>query len=186
MREQSIVNLASVVIALAALVFSIVTFNRQQARAEKQQARAEKLAVDSVKPLLWIQSQKYTDMKSIQIRNYGLGPAIIKVARFERGQNVTNNIVELFNHLSFTDDLPAQRVRWETFVDLPSKRAIPPGGDIPLIRQSLKNLRSQGMEEEAGLELLRRFQRVKEDIRVHIEYVDVFGDEMEPLDFTLG
>ena len=49
--------IASVIIALAALIFSIVSFSRQQDQADKQQARAEKLTVDSVKPLLWIQGR---------------------------------------------------------------------------------------------------------------------------------
>lgn len=69
---------------LAALIFSIVSFSRQQDRADKQQARAEKLTVDSVKPLLWIQGQNYIDLKSVQLRNHGLGPAIIKLARFDK------------------------------------------------------------------------------------------------------
>jgi hypothetical protein len=52
MDEQSLMAIASVIIALAALIFSIVSFSRQQDRADKQQARPEKLTVDSVKPLL--------------------------------------------------------------------------------------------------------------------------------------
>lgn len=185
MREQSIVSLASVVIALCALIFSIVSFNRQQARAEQQQTRSEKLSVDSVKPLLWLQCQSYTDIKSIQIRNYGLGPAVIKEARFTRGQNSTDNIVDLFNHLSFTETSPPQRIRWETFINLPPRRAIPPQGDISLIKQSLNNLRSQGLEEGTALERLRRIQRERRGINAHIEYLDIFGNEMEPLDLTL-
>ena len=57
MDEQSSMAIASVIIALAALIFSIVSFSRQQDQADKQQARAEKLTVDSVKPLLWIQGR---------------------------------------------------------------------------------------------------------------------------------
>lgn len=46
--------------------------------------------------------------------------------------------------------------------------------------------RSQDISEEAGLELLRRIQREKKGIKVHIEYLDIFGNEMEPVEFAFS
>lgn len=170
--------LGSAVIALAALIFSIVSFNRQQARAERQQARAEKLAMDSVKPLLWIQSQVYTDVKSIRLRNHGLGPAVIKSARFEKeGCQPTDSIVKLFDQLS--------NAAWVTYVNLPKGRVVAAQSDISLVKQTLQHLRGQGIEEKNALALLRRFQSGKKGIKVYIEYYDIFGNEMEPLKDTL-
>lgn len=183
---QSIAALASVVVAVVALIFSVVSFNRQQARAEQQQLRAEKLAIDSVKPLLWMQGRNYNNMKSIQLRNYGLGPAVIKLARFQKNQHDTNDMVELFAHLSTAVDLNIRDVSWVTFVDLPSKRVLPPNCDVTLMEQSLDNLREQGVSEQAGLELLRRIQKEKKGIKVYIEYLDTFGNEMEPVDFVFS
>jgi len=166
--------LASAVIALAALVFSIVSFNRQQVRAEQQQARAEKLTMDSVKPLLWIQSQIYADAKSIRLRNHGLGPAIIKSARFEKeGHQSSDNLVELFSRLS--------NVAWATYVNLPKGRVVAAQTDISLVKQTLEHLLGQGIDEESSLDILRRFQDEKRGIKVYIEYSDIFGNEMEPL-----
>jgi hypothetical protein len=171
--------LASAIIALAALAFSIVSFNRQQVRADRQQARAEKLAMDSVKPLLWIQSQVYADLKSIRLRNHGLGPAVIKSARFEKeGHEPTNSIVKLFSQLS--------NVAWVTYVNLPKGRVVATQSDISLVKQTLEHLRGQGVEQKDALAILRRIQNEKKGIKVYIEYYDIFGNEMEPLEETLN
>lgn len=133
----------------------------------------------SVKPFLLIRSQAYEDLKSIRLTNYGLGPAIIKSALFEKpGSPPTNRIVDLFDHLRKAE--PRWR-RWERFVNLPPDRAIPAEGEVLLIRQSLEHLRNQGIEEEAGLRLLSDWQREKKGIEVYIEYEDIFGREMKPL-----
>jgi hypothetical protein len=178
MNADTYSALASAVIALAALIFSIVSFSRQQVRAERQQARAEKLAMDSVKPLLWVQSQVYLDVKSIRLRNHGLGPAVIKSARFEKeGHQPTNNIVNLFEQPS--------TVAWVTYANLPKGRVVAAQSDISLVKQTLEHLRDQGIEERNALTLLHQFQDEKKGIKVHIEYYDIFGNEMEPLEDTL-
>jgi hypothetical protein len=84
------ISICSAIIALAALMFSIVSFKHQQDRADSY-ARA------SVKPLLSIKSQTYVDLKSIRIVNYGVGPAVIRKAEFRRGSEgvPTNKIVDL-------------------------------------------------------------------------------------------
>ena len=111
MSGQSFAGFASVIIALSALVFSIVSFRQQQNRAEKQEDRAEKLAVDSVKPLLEIQHERYMRTKAIRLRNYGLGPAVVKVAQFTKGGgSLTNKIVDLFDHLLAAEYRPAGRI----------------------------------------------------------------------------
>lgn len=176
MDEQSLTAIVSVIVAVAALIFSIVSFNRQQDRADSQQARAEKLAVDSVKPLLWIQGQNYVDLKSVQLRNHGLGPALIKLARFERDGTSTDNLVELFSQTGHA---------WVTYVNLPPKRVIPAGGTISLVKQSLENLQGQGMDDAPALSILDRIQREKKGIKVRIEYLDIFGNEMEAVDYII-
>ena len=147
------------------MIFSIVSFGRQQDRADKQQARAEKLTVDSVKPLLWIQGQNYIDLKSVQLRNHGLGPAIIKLARFNKNGNSTENLVELFSKT---------RAAWATYVNLPPKRVIA-GDTISLIKQSLEHLTGQGLDDKSAMRILDQIQQEKEGIMVRTEYYDIFG-----------
>jgi hypothetical protein len=176
--EQSLTAIASVVVAVAALVFSVISFNRQQGRADEQQARAEKLAIDSVKPLLWIQGQNYTNLKSVQLRNHGLGPAVIKLARFERDGVSTDNLIDLFSVAGGT-------AAWVTYVNLPPKRVVAAGADISLIKQSLEHLLNQGVSDASAARILDRIQETKKGIKVHIEYLDIFGNDIEPLDFTI-
>jgi hypothetical protein len=173
----ALATVGSVIVAVAALIFSISSFNRQQSRADDQQERAEKLAKDSVKPLLWIAGQNYIGMKSVQLRNHGLGPAIIKSARFEKRGDSTSNLVDLF------DDIGA--ASWVTYVDLPPKLVIPAGSSLVLIRQSLENLREQGISETDALKLLNRIQIRKKGVKVVINYLDIFEQEMTAVDFTI-
>ena len=122
MTAEILVNVSSVVIALAALIFSIVSFKKQQDRAGLH-------ASASVKPLLSIKSQKYIDLKSIRIVNYGVGPAVIRKAEFRRGPQArpTDKIVDLFT----------LNIVWESFVNVPPNRAIPAQGEIVLVKSPL-------------------------------------------------
>jgi len=174
---QTVAAVASSAIGLAALIFSIVSFQRQQLRAER-------LAVASVKPLLWLQRQGYVDMKSILLRNYGLGPAIIKQARFSKGGRSTNKLVDLFDIRA--PGRPSEGIMWETFVNLPEKRAIPAQGEVVLVKESLEHLTGQGIDSKTGLALLAQWAKQAAGIEVDIEYADILGNRMEPLTFRLS
>ena len=126
------------------------------------------------------------DRKSIQLWNYGLGPAIITSAQFEKGGRRTHKIVELFDGINHTVHPPAGQVKWARFVGLLPNRAIPAQDHIILVEQSLKNLQGQGIDEEAGLDLLRRWMAAKTDIKVSIEYADIFGNTMKTFKETLN
>lgn len=172
MNWEAVTGISSVIVALAALVFSFLSFRSQQERADKY-ARA------SVKPLLSIKTQGFVDLKSIQVRNSGLGPAIVKKAEFRRASNdePTTKVVELFK----------LNVRsWEFFVNLPPGRVIPAGDEMVLIKQSLGHLMAQGYGENEGLRLLEEWKRQKRGILIHIEYEDIYGIEMKPLDEELS
>lgn len=163
-------DLSAVIIASTSLIFSIVSFKKQQARAEIH-------ASASVKPLLSIKSQKYIDLKSIRIENYGVGPAVIRKAEFRRGPEgtPTNNIVDLF----------ALDIVWESFVNAPPNRAIPAQGEIVLIKESLAHLLGQGYDENAARSILNQWQEQKTGILVRIEYEDIYGTPMQVLEETL-
>lgn len=167
---EIISGIVSIAIALAALIFSIHSFNKQQDRAETQ-------AKGNVRPLLMMKSQKYIDVKSIEVANYGVGPAVVKTAKFYRieSENSTNDIVKLF-------DL---EITWEIFTNLPSNRAIAPQEKIVLVGQSSDHLKSQGFTDERSLQLLKKWQEQKAGIKVEIEYLDILGNEMPKLTDTL-
>lgn len=171
MEWEAIASVSSALIALSALVFSVFSF-------QKQQDRADKHAKAAVKPLLSIKSQNLLDLKSIRLINYGLGPAVIRKAEFYRtpDSKSTNRIVDLFN----------LKIIWELFVNVPDKRSIPANGEITLVIQSIEHLIGQGISKDDGLSILKDWERQKTGILVHIEYSDIYGNEMEPLDDELN
>lgn len=166
-----IAALSSAVIALAALLFSVFSFKRQLQRAEAYE-RA------SVKPLLSMRSQNYLDHKSIRVANYGVGPAVITDAAFTRhpGDEPTSRVVELF-------DLP---IVWQHYVNLPEGRAIPAGGEVVLVEQTLDHLLDQGIDREKALAILADWRAQKHGIRVQIAYQDIYGNPMPPLQDVLA
>lgn len=182
---STIAAIASAIIALAALSFTIFSFRRQQDRADHQQAQAERFAVSSVRPILRIDPQSYRNLKSLRLSNHGLGPATVTEARFEkRGQLSTRKIVNLFQHLFVSARNPQGQLLWETFQDVWPGLVLPAQSGILLIKESAAHLIEQGMSEPAALDLLHKWQDERRGIRVHIEYTDIYGNEMEPLHFT--
>lgn len=172
MTAQIVVSICSLIVAVAALVFSAVSFRRQQARAERQ-ARA------SVKPLLSIRSQNFVNLKSIRLVNSGVGPAIIRKAEFRRGAGgvPTNKIQELFNL-----NVPS----WPHFVNVVPNRVIPADSEMLLVKLSLEFLESNHIEKPAALELLREWRKQKKGIVARVEYEDIYGNEMAVLVETLA
>jgi hypothetical protein len=165
------IGIGSIFIAIIALGFSIYSFNKQQDRAEEH-------AKATVKPLLSIKSQNYLDLKSIRLINYGVGPAIIRHIEFKHPSDgrTTNKIVELF-------DL---NIVWESFVDIPKDRVIPAEGEVVLIKQSLEHLVKQGIDNDDALMILRKWKSQKTGITIHIEYEDLYGNEMKTIDQILN
>jgi len=170
MSVETYINFASLIVALFALAFSIVSFDKQQSRAEVH-ARA------IVKPWLLIKSQKYEDLKSIRLLNYGLGPAIIKKAEFLCGPEgvVTNNISKLF----------FKNIVWDTYVNVVPNRSIPAGEEMILVKLSLQHLLLQGYTNDQAQSLLEQWSQKKTGIVVRIEYEDIYGNPMPVYNETL-
>ena len=160
-----VTGIASALIALAALGFSIYSFKSQQTRAERH-------AVAIVRPLLSMRSLNYVDHKAIKLMNYGLGPAIIKRAAFSKDGNSAERVVDLFQ---------LDIEKWERFQNLPTDLAVPAQGEIVLVEQTLGHLVNQGYSKDDAYALLAQWRDQKSGIDVYIEYQDIFGNTMEPL-----
>jgi hypothetical protein len=158
----AVAAVASAVVAVAALVFSVLSFRSQQRWAERN-ARA------AVKPFLWTKPQTYIDLKSIVLRNDGVGPAKITRATFTKGEKASSRVVDLFDlHIPYL----------ETFTGVSAGRVIPPQGEIMLLKQSLGHLEGQGIKRNEGLALLQEWQSQRTGIHLSIEFEDIYGDPM--------
>ena len=166
---DKLANISSAAIALAALVFSISSFKTQQDQAER-------IAIANVKPLLRIHGEKYMNLKSVQISNYGSGTAVITSASFCRPKKkCTNNIVELFD-LSVT---------WDDYYNMPDGMAIPSQGNFVLVKLTLKNLKNKNIKKDKALKILNEWQKQKSEITVRIKYKDILGNIQPEISFRL-
>ena len=172
---STIAAISSAVIALVALVYSVISFNKQQRRAE-QHAQA------NMRPILKIRTQKYVNRKAIILRNVGIGPAIITNATFSKECKSTNKIVDLFEQLP----IPF----WEKFINLPDGTVLPAHEDSILVLQTSGHLTDANVQEtsitnDQALDILKRWDRIKSGIHVSIEYEDVLGNTQDSVDLTL-
>lgn len=161
---EAIAAISSAVIALAALIFSVRSFQSQESRAKRHAAAA-------ARPILGIKTQRFMNRKAIILRNNGIGPAIIQRAEFSKSGVATDNIVELLN----------VDIVWEDFVNVPRRVALPPQAETTLVLATERHLLTQGFSEQEAMAKLREFDSEKSGIHVEIEYEDIFGNKQDPL-----
>jgi hypothetical protein len=164
MDWSAVSGIASAVIALAALTFSVQSFKAQQRWSEKN-ARA------NVRPFFWTKLQTYQDLKSIILRNDGVGPAVVTTATFTKNGRSTNRLVELF-------DVPIPV--WEMFTAVSPGRVVPPQGEIVLVKQSLNHLLGQGIDASQGRDILKDWQSQRRGIEIRVEFEDIYGNAIQP------
>ena len=101
--------------------------------------------------------------------------------------NMKSRISAQFQPVTLTTlaNLPT-RFRVDPFVNVPANRAVPANSEMTLIRQSLEHLIDQGISEDDGLSILRDWESQKTGILAHIEYSDIYDNEMEAIDETLN
>lgn len=128
----------------------------------------EKQPDPTLRPHLKVHSKIYTNHKTIEIKNTGMGAAIVKSATFCRQSKCTDNVVELFN-------IP--NVQWDTFINLSKNSTITSNSNITLLQLSESSINDKTY--------LREFQNQKSGITVNIEYADIEGNEYGPLNTSL-
>lgn len=124
----------------------------------------EKQPDPALRPHLNVHSKIYTNLKSIEIKNSGMGTAVITDAKFCRDQTCTNNIVELFS-------IP--NAQWDTFVNLNKNSTIK--------NNSKKTLVQLSESERNNTKTLQDFQNQKNGITIDISYTDIEGNAYGPL-----
>ena len=176
---QTIVGVASVVVAGAALYVAFRIERRNQLRFDDQLQQSREIAIANIKPLLTIHSQIYVNRKGISLVNRGVGTAVITDIEFEKQGRTTRNIVELF-------DLGSD-VLWDTFWKFSGEEYfLSADGKYQLVELTAENLVVQGRTNEKALELLAKWQEQKSGISVRIKYSDLLGNASDPYLTTLN
>lgn len=159
---NALATVASAVIALAAVIISVVSLYVARA-ALKNQHRHNVL---SVKPIPMISVADYEDRLTVKILNNGSGPLIIKGVQVKKESEVRESLVD------WMPSLP-DGMYWATFVGPVKNRSLLPGNEIKLLE-----LTGDHSEEE--------FQKARDNCRavlcqlaVVLEYTDVYGSAFE-------
>lgn len=166
---NALATVASVIIALAAFIISVVSLYVSHA-ALKIQRRHNIL---SVKPIPMVSVADYEDRLTVKILNNGSGPLIIKSVQVKK---------ELQVHESLVDCMPSlpDGMYWATFVGPVKNRSLLPGNEIKLLELTGNHTKSE-------------FKKVRDECRaalcqltVVLEYTDVYGSAFEVHDKQLS
>lgn len=175
---QIIANIASVIVAVGALIVAFCIERRNQLRFNDQLKQSREIAIANMKPLLTIHPKSYIDHKGIALANRGVGTAVITDIEFEKDGCTTRSLVELF-------DL-GPGFMWDTFWKFSSdKYYLPANEKYQLVKLTTERLVAQGLSDKSALELLVKWQEQKSGIKVRVEYTDLLGNALDPYLTTL-
>lgn len=159
---NALATVASVIIALAAFIISVVSLYVSHA-ALKIQRRHNVL---SVKPIPMVSVADYEDRLTVKILNNGSGPLIIKGVQVKKESQVYESLVD------WMPCLP-DGMYWATFVGSVKNRSLLPGNEIKLL-------------ELTGDHTENEFKKVRDNCRaalckltIVLEYTDVYGSTFE-------
>ena len=159
---NALATVASVIIALAAFIISVVSLYVSNAALKIQRHHN----VLSVKPIPMVSVADYEDRLTVKILNNGSGPLIIKSVQVKNESQVHESLVD------WMPSLP-DGMCWATFVGSVKSRSLLPGNEIKLL-------------ELTGDHTENEFKEVRDNCRaalcqltVVLEYTDVYGSAFE-------
>lgn len=145
---QIIVDSATVVLALVALVYTAVSVGLQKKHNFK-----------SLLPLPWLALGDYTHHIKVKLQNHGPGPLLIKKFRayVGDGAETKTNLIDLMPK--------GTGIVWSNFIAELNHRWLKADGELPLLEWT-------GESEEVRLKI----RSALATISVEIEYEDVYGN----------
>lgn len=170
---QSIVGIFSIVLAIIAIILSLLAEKRTRIRFHTEQNLNKKIAEANAKPILSVWTTEYTNHKGIALINNGTGTAVITKIEFSKGSQTEKNIAKLFKK--------SKDFSWDTYWTFSeTKFYIQAGQEVVLVSLTLKGLVQQDLKEKEALQILNEWQADMEGIRIRITYDDVFNNQ-QPL-----
>ena len=155
-----IVDISTIIIAVGALAVAVISLNFSR-----------KTGRNNVRPIINTQiSSKRRNSKFFEIKNYGLGTAIITKIHFEYDSNRLNNIVD---HI----DIPYEACQnyWhftQTVYHIGPQESIYP---VLISEKFCKEIKDKNYIDYA-----ERFLDRINKIKIYIEYEDVYGNKIKP------
>jgi hypothetical protein len=175
---QTIAALASVILAIVALVVGLRAEKRSSDRFQAQLEQSERIAKANVRPLLSVYTLKYEDRKGILLANHGVGTAVVTSMNISKAEKEVTNIAKLFQFPS--------AIAWDDFYRFGETTALRAGDEIQLALLTAEGLMSQGYSREEAMRLLKDFETQNLGIEIRIEYEDVLGNKQKTYKTFLG
>jgi hypothetical protein len=166
-------QILTILVSLTALGLSYIAERHSDERLQKQLDQTEKIARAQVRPLLLIESLKYTGNKGVILSNKGLGSAIIKSITISRKDKKVNNLRELF---SFNG-----KIKWDDGHRFANTEFLKSGDFIPMCLLTRKHLLEQNMQPNKANEILNSYKAELVGINIEIKYEDVLGNPQQSL-----
>ena len=166
-NSEAIIAVGTIIISLAALIVSIITYRGQK-----------KLTLQSAKPFLSLNLVDATDRISIELENNGVGVAIIKNATFKsiNSDESSKSLINLVESVDRNMDKPyfQNRTLWKRYEESLCNKAIAP--------QSKRYLLEFPLKDPSKLPLLRE---ILSKIEVEIIYTSIYEKDSYTLSDNL-
>jgi hypothetical protein len=175
---QAMSGVASVTTAVIALVIALRVDARASTRFRTQLDLTQKLAIANIKPVLGLVTAEFSNLKSIQLVNYGTGTAVITKVVISKVGRVERNVADLF---SFEVPITWDNY-WTVTDDVFYLRA---GQSLILARVSAQGLLADGFDVDGADRILRSWQAQLEGVRVDALYEDALGNKLPDYSRTL-
>jgi len=162
--SETIIAICALIVSVVSIIISVRTLKLQRTHNEK-----------SVKPLGQIILNDYENMITVDIRNVGIGPMIL------RELIVTNSKGEIKdNLLDFIDLEMPDGLTWSDYVKQVKDRVVAVGERIVLIGVDFESIESPNKDSMNQLDRFRDgLRKTLGEIAVKIHYTGIYENEIQ-------
>lgn len=166
---QVVADIASVAIALAALLRTAWVESRSRELTEQQLEISRRL----VRPLIGVFTENFLSFVAVEIRNNGSGTAVITSVHLEKNNKQATTIAELVNR-----SLKNQLVAVDKYWVFPGGEVhLPAAGSLTLFRLSIETLMDGRRTGHEADQLLERTKEALCEICITVRYSDILDTE---------
>ena len=177
---STITGIATVAVAVVALLYAVHSENRTQNRYRQDAQRQERLAAASVRPLLTTRINRRPEKREIVLMNVGLGPAMRIRPYFRKGNyESTRDVVSvLYTSHPFRYDYVL------LFLDVEGMHVIQ-GDNLTILLVTRDNLTRQDFDSATIDQIFAAWDEAVSGLEIRFEYEDILGNNQSPYHWTV-
>jgi hypothetical protein len=161
--SETIVAICALVVSIVSIFISIRSLSIQRTYNEK-----------SVRPIAHLTNDDYENEISVELRNVGVGPLIIKELKVQ-----SQNGKELTNLIDFVDLNLPDGLMWTNFVKQTTNRAIAIGDKICLLSINFDNVEYPDKDSARQIPRFRSdLRKLLGDLTVTVKYTGIYEKDI--------